>query len=103
MRELPSLETGRRLDEFNPTPRIQLSVRLFVRSFVCLHFLHASYIVIMMVWVTRPERPKGGKDETSSVRYINHTSSTCLESTSVLDNHALGLYFIWVVKYSNNI
>ena len=42
-----------------PTPRIQLSVR----SFVCPHFLHASYIVVMMAWVTRPERPKDAKDE----------------------------------------
>ena len=39
-----------------------------VRSFVCPHFLHASYIVVMMAWVTRPERPKGGKDEVKQAR-----------------------------------
>ena len=42
-------------------PRIQLSVR----PFACPHFLHASYIVKMIAWVTRPERPK---DEVKQAR-----------------------------------
>ena len=43
-------------------------VRPFVRLSVCPHFLHASYIVVMMAWVTWPERPKGAKDEVKQAR-----------------------------------
>ena len=39
-----------------------------VRPFVCPHFLHASYIVVIMAWVTRPERPKAAKDEVKQAR-----------------------------------
>ena len=50
----------------HPTPRIQLSVRPSV-SICYIH--HTSYIhVYDVIIITRPERPKGAKDEVKQAR-----------------------------------
>ena len=56
---------------FNPTPRITLSVRWFVRNKICRIIdtcIMDTCIMDTSAWVTRPERPKGAKDEVKEAR-----------------------------------
>ena len=61
--------------KIHPTPRIQLSVRPFVRSSVPIFDMHRTnmhrtlYIHMYdAIIITRPERPKGAKDEVKQAR-----------------------------------